>query len=344
MRILVTGGAGFIGSHLGRFLLSAEARSIGVDVERLVTLDKLSYAGNRANLSDVEDDSRHHFVIGDINDAKLVGELLRAHKINAVMHLAAESHVDRSIQSSEIFLMSNVAGTQCLLEQVRQYWLSEKSELESPRFIHVSTDEVFGSLNPNDALFDESSKYAPNSPYSASKAASDHWVRAYGQTYGLPVITTWSSNNYGSHQHPEKLIPLMVKKLMQGERLPLYGDGLQIRDWLHVDDHCRALCTVLNQGEVGGGYCIGGSCEMRNLDVVQAVIDQASVLGLRLGNIPEDGWIEHVQDRIGHDQRYAMDSTKIQRELGWSPQVDFVDGLRKTVRWYLDQPGWIAGI
>jgi len=328
--LLVTGGAGFIGSNL-------VLRTIAETGEPLVNLDKLTYAGNRENLDPLRGDARHIFVQGDICDRALVRRLLAEHKPRALVHLAAESHVDRSIEGPAEFVQTNVVGTFALLEEARAYW----SGLAAPeraafRFLHVSTDEVYGSLGPGDPAFSEATPYAPNSPYSASKAASDHLARAYWHTYGLPVVTTNCSNNYGPHQYPEKLIPLMIHHALAGKALPVYGDGQNVRDWLYVLDHCAALAAVLERGRPGEVYNIGGGAEMKNLDLVKLVCALLDDARPRTGGSYAQ-LISFVQDRPGHDRRYAIDSGKIQRELGWRPQESFASGLKKTVRWYLER-------
>jgi len=342
MRILVTGGAGFIGSNLVHYLLGDASRELGVEIERVVTLDKLTYAGNRSSLASLENDPRHVFVQGDIGDSALVGKLLRDHAIHAVMHLAAESHVDRSIDSPEEFIQTNFVGTFRLLEAARRYW--NEVPTENPRFLHVSTDEVFGSLGPDDPAFHEDTPYAPNSPYSASKAGSDHLARAYHHTYGLPVVTTNCSNNYGPYQFPEKLLPLMIRKTLKGEALPVYGDGTNVRDWLYVEDHCRGLAMALFRGEPGRTYVIGGKCEMRNIDVVHALIETVRELAPGKVTKSAEELITYVKDRPGHDRRYAIDPARIGEELGWEPRENFKSGLRRTVQWYLDNEEWIRNI
>ena len=328
--LLVTGGAGFIGSN---FVLQTLAQT----GEPIVNLDKLSYAGNLANLEPLRGDTRHTFVQGDIGDRGLVGTLLARHRPRAIVHLAAESHVDRSIEGPADFIQTNIVGTFGLLEEARAYWMALPAEERAAfRFLHVSTDEVYGSLGPQDPAFRETTPYAPNSPYSASKAASDHLVRAYHHTYGLPTLITNCSNNYGPRQFPEKLIPLMIHRALAGKPLPVYGDGQNVRDWLYVEDHCTALRAVLEKGRLGEVYNIGGGAEMKNLDLVHtlcALLDEARP---RTGG-SYAGLISFVKDRPGHDRRYAMDSRKIQRELGWQPAESFPSGLRKTVRWYLEQ-------
>ena len=328
--LLVTGGAGFIGSN---FVLSTLAAA----GEPIVNLDKLTYAGNAANLDALRGDARHVFVRGDICDRALVRQLLERHRPRAVVHLAAESHVDRSIEGPAEFVQTNVVGTFALLEEARAYWLSLAAPARAAfRFLHVSTDEVYGSLGAEDPAFSETTPYAPNSPYSASKAASDHLVRAYWHTYGLPTLTTNCSNNYGPHQFPEKLIPLMIHQALAGKPLPVYGDGQNVRDWLFVLDHCAALRVVLERGRPGEVYNVGGGAEMKNIDLVKtlcALLDDARP---RTGGNYAD-LISFVKDRPGHDRRYAIDSRKIQRELGWKPEESFASGLKKTVRWYLER-------
>lgn len=355
MNLLVTGGAGFIGSNLVHYLLGAAADEIRPDINKVVTLDKLTYAGNHANLDPVENDPRHVFVKGDIGDGRLVASLLREHEIDAVMHLAAESHVDRSIDAPEEFIETNVVGTFRLLEEFRRYiaetgrhkvdgYGKSIADNGTCAFLHVSTDEVFGSLGPNDPAFNEETPYAPNSPYSASKAGSDHLVRAYHHTYGMPVITTNCSNNYGPYQFPEKLLPLMIRKTLKGESLPVYGDGSNVRDWLYVEDHCRGLAMALTKGEPGEIYVIGGKCEMKNLDVVHAIINTVRELAPERGIKSPEELITYVTDRPGHDRRYAIDPSRIGRDLGWEPRENFESGLKRTVQWYLDHEEWITSI
>ena len=326
--LLVTGGAGFIGSN---FVLSTVAQA----GEPVVNLDKLTYAGSLRNLDALHDDARHTFVQGDICDRALLRRLLEHHRPRAIVHLAAESHVDRSIEGPAEFVQTNVVGTFSLLEEARTYWMQLAApERAAFRFLHVSTDEVYGSLGPGDPAFTEETPYAPNSPYSASKASSDHLVRAYHHTYGMPTLITNCSNNYGPHQFPEKLIPLMIHHALAGKPLPVYGDGLNVRDWLYVEDHCTALSEVLARGRPGDVYNVGGGAEMTNIDLVRtlcALLDEAKP---RTGGSYES-LITFVKDRPGHDRRYAIDSGKIRRELGWRPQETFESGLRKTVRWYL---------
>jgi len=336
--ILVTGGAGFIGSNFVLDWLASEQSPV-------VNLDKLTYAGNLGNLASVANDPRHVFVKGDINDRALVAKLLRQHEPGAIVHFAAESHVDRSIHGPADFVQTNVIGTFSLLEEARAYW-SEMKEPERSlfRFLHVSTDEVYGSLGPGDPAFTETTPYAPNSPYAASKAASDHLVRSYHHTYGLPAVTTNCSNNYGPYQFPEKLIPLMIVNAVQGKPLPVYGDGLNVRDWLNVGDHCAAVRLVLKKGRTGETYNIGGNAEKTNLEVVKTIC--AALDEFRPSSLitHHSSLITHVADRPGHDRRYAMDATKIQRELGWAPRERFETGLRKTVEWYLAHMDWVKDV
>jgi dTDP-glucose 4,6-dehydratase len=327
--LLVTGGAGFIGSN---FVLS----TIEATGEAVVNLDKLTYAGNLRNLDALRGKARHVFVQGDICDRALIKRLLEQHKPRAVVHFAAESHVDRSIAGPADFVQTNVVGTFCLLEEAKEYW---KKAGDAFRFLHVSTDEVYGSLGPDDAPFTESTPFAPNSPYAASKAAADHMVRAYHHTYGLPTLTTNCSNNYGPYQFPEKLIPLMIQQALAGKPLPVYGDGQNVRDWLYVLDHCEAVRTVLERGRAGETYNLGGNSERRNLDLVQELCRSLDELQPRKqGRYAE--LISFVKDRPGHDRRYAIDASKIRRELGWQPAESFESGLRKTLRWYLDNQSW----
>jgi dTDP-glucose 4,6-dehydratase len=336
--ILVTGGAGFIGSN---FVLQWCAE----EAEPLVNLDKLTYAGNLANLDRLKDDSRHIFVRADIGDRKAVGALLREHRPRAIINFAAESHVDRSIHGPAEFVQTNVVGTFSLLEETREYWAAlPQSERDAFRFLHVSTDEVYGSLGPRDPAFAETNAYAPNSPYAASKAASDHLVRAYHHTYGLPVLTTNCSNNYGPYQFPEKLIPLMIVNAASGKPLPVYGDGKQVRDWLYVEDHCRAVREVLKRGRVGETYNIGGNAEIANLDVIHTICSILDDLCPNALISPHSSLITHVKDRPGHDRRYAMDTGKIKGELGWQPREGLETGLRRTVQWYLDNMEWVRGV
>ncbi len=336
--ILVTGGAGFIGSN---FVLQWIKNS-GAAV---INLDLLTYAGNPNNLAALEGNPRHLLVRGDICDAQLVAALLREHRPRFIVHFAAESHVDRSIADPGAFIRTNVQGTFTLLEQARLYW-SEMDEAgrRGFRFLHVSTDEVYGTLGPDDPAFAENSAYAPNSPYAASKAASDHLARAYFHTYGLPVLTTNCSNNYGPFQFPEKLIPLVLLNALEGKTLPVYGDGCNVRDWLFVEDHCSAICAVLDRGRVGETYNIGGNSERKNLDVVTAICDLVDELRPDAELGPRSKLITFVADRPGHDRRYAIDATKISRELRWRPDEEFIRGLRKTVAWYLDHGSWVQSV
>jgi len=337
MTILVTGGAGFIG---GNFVLDWIA-TMG---EPVVNLDKLTYAGNLETLKSLEGDARHTFVQGDICDRALVDSLFATHKPRAIVHFAAESHVDRSIHGPGEFVRTNVEGTFTLLEAARAYWNGLEGEAKTNfRFHHVSTDEVYGSLGPNDPPFTETNTYEPNSPYSASKAASDHLVRAWHHTYGLPVTTSNCSNNYGPYHFPEKLIPLMIANALAGKPLPIYGDGQQIRDWLYVTDHCSAIRTILAKGKVGEVYNVGGWNEKPNIDIVKTII----ALLDELKPSPEGSYarlITYVTDRPGHDRRYAIDARKIERDLGWKPAETFETGIRKTVQWYLDNQAWVQNV
>jgi len=336
--ILVTGGAGFIGAN---FVLDWLAHS----GEPVVNLDKLTYAGNLHNLDHLQADARHVFVHGDIADRALLDRLLAEHRPRAIVHFAAESHVDRSIHGPEDFIQTNVVGTFRLLEAARQYWQALPApEKEAFRFLHVSTDEVYGTLSPTDPAFTEQHNTLPNSPYSASKAASDHLVRAWHHTYGLPVLTTNCSNNYGPLQFPEKLIPLVIVNALAGKDLPIYGDGQQVRDWLYVGDHCGAIRRVLEAGRPGETYNIGGHNEMTNLRIVQGICALLDELRPRADGRPYASQITHVKDRPGHDRRYAIDAGKIERELGWRPAETFDTGIRKTVQWYLDHPEWVAQV
>lgn len=336
--ILVTGGAGFIGGNFIRHWLEEEAAG------SIVNLDKLTYAGNPDSLADVAHDPRYRFVQGDICDGPLVDRLLAEHRPGAIVHFAAESHVDRSIDGPDAFVETNVVGTFRLLEAARRFWNKAPEPQRSDfRFLHVSTDEVYGSLGES-GLFTEETAYAPNSPYSASKAASDHFVRAYHQTYGLPTLLTNCSNNYGPYQFPEKLIPLMILNCLQGKPLPVYGDGQQVRDWLYVRDHCRAIRTVLHRGVCGQVYNIGGGCEMANIDVVRMIAAIVDRVRPNASGRPCSSLITFVEDRPGHDRRYAVDAGKIRRELGWEPEETFQSGMERTVQWYLDNLTWIERI
>ncbi len=335
--ILVTGGAGFIGSTFIRYLLHADSAI------QLVNLDALTYAGSLNNLTAIAADVRYSFIHGNICNAALVANLLREHKIDTVVHFAAESHVDRSIHNPGQFITTNVVGTQTLLDACRQVWLEEKIlPLTEAKFHHVSTDEVYGTLKPNDRAFSEVTPYAPNSPYAASKAASDHLVRAYHHTYGLPVTVTNCSNNYGPYQFPEKLIPLMILNALAGKPLPVYGDGQQIRDWLYVEDHCEAIRLVLMQGRIGETYNIGGNNQPSNLEIVRQLCDLLDEFVPH--SKPHESLIQFVADRPGHDRRYAIDLTKIHAEFGWQPRESLTTGLRKTVEWYLANHSWIETI
>jgi len=335
--IVVTGGAGFIGSN---FILHGMER----DAASIVNLDKLTYAGNLRNLEAIARERRYEFVHGDIADRGLVRSLLGRRQPRAIVHFAAESHVDRSIRGPDDFIRTNIDGTFALLEEVRAYWGSLSDQEKSAfRFLHVSTDEVFGSLQPKEPAFSETTAYAPNSPYAASKAASDHLVRAYHHTYGLPVLTTNCSNNYGRFQFPEKLIPLMILNARDGKPLPVYGDGQNVRDWLYVEDHCEAIATVLARGKVGETYNIGGWNEKRNIEIVETICDIVDELAGARGDSRRK-LITFVKDRPGHDRRYAMDASKIERELGWNPRETFESGIRKTVRWYLENEAWIRDV
>jgi len=333
--ILVTGGAGFIGSN---FVLDWLAQSD----EQIINLDKLTYAGNLQNLAPLSQDSRHIFVKGDIGDTRLVSQLLTQYQPRAILNLAAESHVDRSILGPEDFIQTNILGTFRLLEATHAYWRElESAAKQSFRFLHVSTDEVYGSLRKNEPAFTETHRYEPNSPYSASKAASDHLVRAYHHTYGLPILTTNCSNNYGPFQFPEKLIPLMIVNALAGKSLPVYGDGQQVRDWLYVADHCSAIRRVLERGTPGETYNIGGWNEKPNIEIVQTICSllEESYPGTNYHNL-----ITYVQDRPGHDRRYAIDATKIERELHWRPVETFSTGIRKTIQWYLNNRQWVTDV
>jgi dTDP-glucose 4,6-dehydratase len=337
--ILITGGAGFIGSNFVRYMLKAEH-----DVH-IINLDALTYAGSLENLKDLPDPDRHTFVKGDICDRDLVDKLLHEHKVDTVVHFAAESHVDRSILGPEQFIRTNVVGTFTLLEAARHFW-SEAGDipLEKARFHHVSTDEVYGSLEPDDPPFSETTSYAPNSPYAASKASSDHLVRAYHHTYGLPVTISNCSNNYGPYQFPEKLIPLMILNALNGKPLPVYGDGQQIRDWLYVEDHCEAILCILQDGEVGETYNIGGDNQPTNIEIVRQI---CSILDEKRPDLPfrpHESLIKHVTDRPGHDRRYAMNINKISNGLGWQPKEELSSGMQETVAWYLANPDWVAAI
>ena len=336
--LLVTGGAGFIGAN---FVLDWLAQS----AEAVINLDNLTYAGNSENLASLHGDKRHVFVKGDIGDALLVDELLARHRPRAIVNLAAESHVDRSIHGPEDFIQTNIVGTFHLLESVRAFWNGLDADAKAAfRFLHVSTDEVYGSLGLSDAAFTELHAYAPNSPYSASKAASDHLVRSYHHTYGLPVLTTNCSNNYGPYHFPEKLIPLIIVNALAGKPLPVYGDGQQIRDWLYVKDHCSAIREVLARGRVGEVYNVGGWNEKPNLDIVLTLCQLLDELRPKADGKSYQSQITYVTDRPGHDRRYAIDASKIERELGWRPVETFETGIRKTVDWYLANADWVSNV
>jgi dTDP-glucose 4,6-dehydratase len=336
--IFVTGGAGFIGSN---FVLDWLAQYD----EPVLNVDKLTYAGNLNNLASLHDDVRHQFVHADICDTDVMLALLQKHQPNAIVHFAAESHVDRSIYGPAEFVRTNINGTFSLLEAARTYWSQlQAAEKQGFRFLHVSTDEVFGSLSPDDAPFSETTAYAPNSPYSASKAASDHLVRSYHHTYGLPTLSTNCSNNYGPFHFPEKLIPLVIANALAGKPLPIYGDGQQVRDWLYVGDHCAAIRQVLERGKPGETYNIGGWNEQTNLDVVHTLCDMLDILRPKATGANYRAQITYVADRPGHDRRYAIDARKIERELGWKPSETFNTGIKKTVQWYLDNQSWVADV
>jgi len=335
--VLVTGGAGFIGSNFVRYLQNVESQV------QILNLDALTYAGSLENLKDLPDPSKHTFVQGDICDSDLIDNLLRQYQIDTIVHFAAESHVDRSIHGPGQFVQTNIVGTFTLLEAARQYWLVERA-LGDQRvhFHHISTDEVFGTLAPDEPAWTEKIAYAPNSPYAASKASSDHLVRAYHHTYGLPATITNCSNNYGPYQFPEKLIPLMILNALEGKPLPVYGDGKQIRDWLFVEDHCEAIYLVITKGQAGETYNVGGDSQPYNMEIVQQIcglLDEEQPQAA-----PHAALIQHVTDRPGHDRRYDIDITKIRAELGWQPRQSLGSGLQKTVEWYLNHPDWIAAI
>lgn len=334
--VLVTGGCGFIGSEFVRQWIAEETVP-------LVNLDRLTYAGNPSSLQDIDSSPKYTFVHGDIGDAPTVERILREHRPGAIINFAAESHVDRSIDGPADFVKTNVLGTCCLLEQAKRYWASlAPLERDGFRFVHISTDEVYGSLGP-EGKFTETTPYQPNSPYSASKAASDHFVRAYHKTYGLPTVTTNCSNNYGPYQFPEKLIPLTILNCVRGQPLPVYGDGKQVRDWLHVSDHCRAIRTVLSRGRVGEVYNVGGGSELENIHVVMSICAAVDdLVGTRAE--PSAGLVTYVKDRPGHDRRYAISYEKIHKELGWQPQIGFAEGIRATVQWYLTNQRWVDEI
>ena len=336
--ILVTGGAGFIGSNFVQDWLSTTG-------EPVLNLDKLTYAGNLSNLASLREDTRHVFVRADIGDSSTVLALMQSHRPRAIVHFAAESHVDRSIHGPAEFIRTNVDGTFLLLEAARAYWQDLLGDERARfRFLHVSTDEVYGSLGAEDPAFRETNQYLPNSPYAASKAASDHLVRAYHHTYGLPVLTTNCSNNYGPYQFPEKLIPLMIQNALSGKNLPVYGDGLNVRDWLYVADHCTAIREVLARGRIGETYNIGGRAERSNLEVVRTLCALLDELHPGSPVTPHERLITFVRDRPGHDRRYAMDCSKLEGELGWRPRETFESGIRRTVSWYLDHADWVQNV
>ncbi|GMR11330.1 MAG: dTDP-glucose 4,6-dehydratase [Anaerolineae bacterium] len=337
--VLVTGGAGFIGSNFIRYVMRADPEAT------IVNLDALTYAGSLDNLQDLPDSGKHIFLEGDIRDPVLVEGVLREHRIDTIVHLAAESHVDRSILGPAPFIQTNIMGTFSLLEAARRVWIEDKTvPVDRARFHHVSTDEVFGSLGPDDPAFSESTPYAPNSPYAASKASSDHLVRAYVHTYGLPITISNCSNNYGPYQFPEKFIPLMILNAMEGKPLPIYGDGRQIRDWLYVEDHCEAIWKVLREGRPGETYNMGGDSQPTNLDLARRLCALLDEMLPESAHVPHASLIEYVADRPGHDRRYAMDNTKIKGELDWAPHETLESGLHKTVEWYLANPDWVRSI
>lgn len=338
-RIMVTGGAGFIGSNFIHFVLERFPEVF------ILNLDLLTYAGSLENLREIPIQAEYKFVQGDICDQKLVASLLRENAINSVVHFAAESHVDRSILGPSTFVNTNILGTFSMLEAVRKFWLAEgKYTGKNVRFHHISTDEVFGSLKPSDPAFSEFTPYAPNSPYAASKASSDHLVRSYHHTYGLPITLTNCSNNYGPYQFPEKLIPLMILNALKGKPLPIYGDGMQIRDWLYVEDHCEAIWKVLQEGQTGESYNVGGNNQPTNLEIVDTLCSLLDEMKPSSFFTPHQNLKRYVSDRPGHDRRYAMDVSKITRDLGWQPKYDLKTGLRKTVEWYLSNETWIDAI
>ncbi len=338
-RIIVTGGAGFIGSNFIRTIAQTQP-----DVFML-NLDLLTYAGSMENLKELPSPNRHEFIKGDICDQALVEDILRRYEIDAIVHFAAESHVDRSILGPGAFVQTNIFGTFALLEAARKVWLGErKADEKTVRFHHISTDEVFGSLTPNAPAFEETTPYSPNSPYAASKASSDHLVHAYSHTYGLPVTLTNCSNNYGPYQFPEKLIPLMILNALEGKPLPVYGDGRQIRDWLYVEDHCEAIWSVLQKGKTGENYNVGGNNQPTNLEIVDTICAILDELKPKLRDHPHAALKQFVADRPGHDRRYAMNIDKIRAQLGWQPRYNLQDGLLKTIRWYLEHEDWIKAV
>ncbi len=349
-KCLVTGGAGFIGSNFVRYLLNARrsahsdctaARELFLSPLRVVNLDALTYAGSLSNLAGLDHDGWYTFVHGDIGDAVLVKRILEEHAVDAIVNFAAESHVDRSITGPAAFIRTNILGTFTLLEAAREVWAGR---FDCCRFLHVSTDEVYGTLGPTDPPFSETTPYAPNSPYAASKASSDHLVRAYHHTYGLPTLTTNCSNNYGPYQYPEKLIPLMILNALTGKPLPVYGDGLQVRDWLYVEDHCAAVHAVLTRGRPGETYNIGGRTERKNIEIVGLICSELDRLRPKPGGGTYRDQIVHVKDRAGHDRRYAINADKIEAELGWAPCESFETGIRKTIEWFLANQAWVNGL
>jgi dTDP-glucose 4,6-dehydratase len=337
--LLITGGAGFIGSNFIRHI-QEQAPQVNI-----VNLDLLTYAGSHENLHDLLHPEKHILVEADICDQALIEKLLHEHNIDTIVHFAAESHVDRSLKGPSAFVQTNIVGTFSLLEAARKVWLQEKKLNESQvRFHHISTDEVYGSLEPGDPAFEETTPYAPNSPYAASKASSDHLVRSYAHSFGLPITISNCSNNYGPYQFPEKLIPLMILNALTGKPLPIYGDGMQIRDWLYVEDHCEAIWAILNKGKIGESYNIGGGNQPANIEIVTTI---CKILDIEVPSTqfrPHDQLIEYVTDRPGHDRRYAMNIEKIKQELGWKPKVDLQEGLQKTIRWYLEHIDWLNAI
>lgn len=337
--VLITGGAGFIGSNFVRYLQKQEPETT------IVNLDLLTYAGSLENLRNLPNPDNYQFFEGDICNQQLVESLLREHNIDTIVHFAAESHVDRSLEGPGAFIQTNIVGTHTLLEAARKVWLKEKLITDSPlRFHHISTDEVYGTLSPSDPPFEESTPYAPNSPYAASKASSDHLVRAYFHSFGLPITISNCSNNYGPYQFPEKLIPLMILNALNGKPLPLYGDGLQIRDWLYVEDHCEAIWKIIQHGSIGESYNIGGGNQPTNLTIVETICALLDEKDLLSDHKPHRQLIQFVKDRPGHDRRYAMNITKIQKELGWEPTHNLEQGLQNTVNWYLDNTEWLNNI
>ena len=338
-RLLVTGGAGFIGSNFIRYVQNTAPSS------KIYNLDRLTYAGSLQNLHILPHSENHTFIEGDICDQDLVEDLLREHKIDTIVHFAAESHVDRSLEGPDAFIQTNIVGTFSLLEAARKVWLGEKrQDLIGVRFHHISTDEVYGSLGSDDPAFEETTPYAPNSPYAASKASSDHLVRSYAHSFGLPITISNCSNNYGPYQFPEKLIPLMILNALTGKPLPIYGDGMQIRDWLYVEDHCDAIWTILQKGKPGESYNIGGGNQPPNIEIVKTVCGILDEEGISVEFSPHDQLIQYVKDRPGHDRRYAMNINKIHHELGWQPTYDLASGLKKTVKWYINHIDWLKAI